>query len=62
MIGSGEYARLVGVSVWTIRRWAKSGYGPKPRTVGGRMRWDKSEIRRFFSLSAVPDRARAEWL
>ena len=43
-----EYAREARVSDVTIRRWIRSGYGPKPTKVGTRYRFQTSEVLAFL--------------
>lgn len=40
----GEAARILGVSVETIRRWDKAGQLASSRTLGGQRRFRRSEI------------------
>lgn len=42
----GEVARLLGVSVETIRRWDKEGLIQSSRTLGGQRRFARSEVER----------------
>ena len=43
-----EYTREARVSDVTIRRWIRSGYGPKPLKIGTRYRFQTSEVLAFL--------------
>lgn len=49
----GEAARLLGVHVSTLRRWADEGRVPCYRTPGGRRRFRESELRAFLETLQV---------
>jgi excisionase family DNA binding protein len=40
----GEAARLLGVSVETVRRWDNAGKIPSVRTLGGQRRFRRADI------------------
>lgn len=42
----GETARLLGVSVGTVRRWEDGGLIRSERTAGGQRRFARSEVER----------------
>jgi excisionase family DNA binding protein len=42
----GKAARLLGVSVDTLRRWDEAGHIESTRTIGGQRRYAPSEIER----------------
>ena len=48
----GDTARLLGVSVPTIRRWESEGKIAGTRTLGGQRRFARSEIERVKSEAA----------
>jgi excisionase family DNA binding protein len=48
LLGTGEVARLCGVSEATIKRWADEGALDCVRTVGGHRRFRAGELRRFL--------------
>lgn len=48
----GETARLMGVSVPTIRRWEAEGKIIGTRTLGGQRRFARSEIERVKTSAA----------
>ncbi|MBB4931418.1 putative DNA-binding transcriptional regulator AlpA [Lipingzhangella halophila] len=48
-ITQDEYAKVAEVSVSTIKRWAKKGYGPQPHRWGPRrVRYDKAEVLEYL--------------
>lgn len=47
----GETAKLLGVSVETIRRWDREGLITSTRTLGGQRRFARSEIERVRSVA-----------
>lgn len=47
----GDTARLLGVSVPTIRRWESEGKIKGTRTLGGQRRFSRAEIERIKSVS-----------
>ena len=47
----GEAARLLGVSVGTVRRWEREGKISAQRTPGGQRRFDRAEIERARSAA-----------
>ena len=42
----GEAARLLGVSIETIRRWDRAGRLPSTRTLGGQRRFARADVER----------------
>jgi predicted DNA-binding transcriptional regulator AlpA len=46
-----ETARLLGVSVATVRRWRLTGQGPKYRKFGGAVRYFPEDIESFIATS-----------
>ena len=46
LVPIGKAARLLGVSVDTLRRWAEAGHIASTRTVGGQRRFALSEVDR----------------
>ena len=49
----GEAARLLGVSVETVRRWDRADKHPSTRTLGGQRRFRRDEIERLVAGSAA---------
>jgi len=49
----GDAARLLGVSVPTIRRWQAEGKIVGTRTLGGQRRFARAEIERVKNASAA---------
>lgn len=49
----GEAARLLGVSVETVRRWDRDGLINSTRTLGGQRRFSRSEIERVKAGDAA---------
>jgi predicted DNA-binding transcriptional regulator AlpA len=50
LIGRTEYARLVGISDSTTKRWARAGIGPQPIKVGPRtIRYRRDEVETFLA-------------
>lgn len=47
----GEAARMLGVSVDTIRRWEAEGHITSTRTLGNQRRFDLAEIERIKDAS-----------
>jgi excisionase family DNA binding protein len=45
-VSRGEVARLFGVSVSTVTRWARTGLLPAVRTPGGHFRFRADDMRR----------------
>jgi excisionase family DNA binding protein len=55
--GTHDTARLLGVSVGTVRRWADAGLIESYRTPGGHRRFSLEQIDRFLAqLRAHPER------
>lgn len=48
----GEAARLLGVSVETVRRWDSDGRIKSIRTLGGQRRFSRADIERALARSA----------
>jgi predicted DNA-binding transcriptional regulator AlpA len=46
-----ETARLLGVSVATVRRWRMTGEGPRYRKLGGSVRYFADDIEAFIASS-----------
>lgn len=46
-LSRGEVARLFGVSLSTVTRWARTGMLPAARTPGGHYRYPAEEMRRM---------------
>jgi excisionase family DNA binding protein len=53
-LSRGDVARLFGVSVSTVTRWARTGLIPAVRTPGGHYRFRADDIRRAVA-SGPPD-------
>ena len=49
----GEAARLLGVSIETIRRWDRAGRLPSTRTLGGQRRFARADVERARNGSAA---------
>lgn len=49
----GDVARILGVSVPTIRRWESQGKISATRTLGGQRRFARTEVERAKSGSAA---------
>jgi excisionase family DNA binding protein len=49
LLGTGEVARLCGVSQATIKRWADNGSLPCVRTMGGHRRFVGRDVRQFLA-------------
>lgn len=45
---TAEVASLLGVSVWTVTRWAKSGKLPAMKLPSGHRRFDRAEIEKLL--------------
>jgi len=52
-LSRGDVARLFGVSLSTVTRWARTGLVPTVRTPGGHYRYPADEVRRV-AASGVP--------
>lgn len=52
LLSVGETARVLGVSVPTIRRWEAAGKIVGSRTLGGQRRFARSEIERVRGVAA----------
>lgn len=55
-----DVARLFGVSVSTVTRWAQRGLLPTVRTPGGHYRFPAAEARRAAERSGVPTLTRLD--
>ncbi|MSZ77757.1 MAG: helix-turn-helix domain-containing protein [Actinobacteria bacterium] len=53
LIPIGEAARILGVTVETVRRWNRAGQIEAGRTVGGQRRFRRSEVERVKAGSAA---------
>ena len=53
-LSRGEVARLFGVSVSTVTRWARTGMLPASRTPGGHYRFRADDMRRV-SRAGLPN-------
>lgn len=49
----GEAARILGVSVETMRRWDRAGKLPSTRTLGGQRRYSRHDVQRARTGSAA---------
>ena len=49
MLKRTEYANRMGVSIPTIERWEKAGYGPMPVRLGRAVRYDSDEVDDFMN-------------
>ncbi|MBX5442127.1 MAG: helix-turn-helix domain-containing protein [Solirubrobacteraceae bacterium] len=56
---ASQAARLLGVSVSTIRRWSDSGALPVYRTPGGQRRFNRDQLEAFVASLERGDRERA---
>lgn len=52
LVPIGDVARLMGVSVDTVRRWEKAGRITAHRTPGGQRRFPTTEIERLRNTEA----------
>ncbi|HVO21170.1 MAG TPA: MerR family DNA-binding transcriptional regulator [Anaeromyxobacter sp.] len=59
---STEIARLLGVSVATVKRWTDSGLLPADRTAGGHRRFSPAVVERVASQLAGKDAQVEQWL
>lgn len=48
-----EVADILGVSVATVRRWAKAGVIPQPIKLGTATRWSGAELAKYLELKAA---------
>jgi excisionase family DNA binding protein len=46
---ASEAAKLLGVSLSTVRRWSDAGVLPTYRTPGGQRRYSRAEVERFVA-------------
>ena len=49
----GETARLLGVTIETVRRWDKDGHIASTRTVGGQRRFRYGDIRDLIERASA---------
>jgi Predicted site-specific integrase-resolvase len=57
MLSIGDAARLIGVTVGTLRRWHKAGkLVPRHRTAGGHRRYDGSDVDKLSATTEHPER------
>ena len=56
MVSIGEVARLLGVSVDTVRRWERAGRIHAHRTAGGQRRFPASEVDRVRGTTEASPR------
>ncbi len=59
-LSRGEVARLFGVSVSTVTRWARTGLLKAIRTPGGHYRFRADEMRRVARSGVSNDTVRAD--
>ena len=59
-LSRGEVARLFGVSVSTVTRWARTGLLKSVRTPGGHYRFRAEETRRAAGTAAPDDLVRLD--
>jgi len=59
-LSRGEVAKLFGVSVSTVTRWARTGLLKAVRTPGGHYRFRAEETRRAARSAAPDDAARLD--
>lgn len=52
LLKAPEVARVLGVDVRTVWRWASSGTIPAPLRIGGTTRWRRSELDAFLDAKA----------
>lgn len=52
LIPIGEVAKLLGVTVGTVRRWDKQGRLPAVRTPAGHRRYVRSEVEALLKATA----------
>ena len=53
-LSRGDVARLFGVSLSTVTRWARTGLVPTVRTPGGHYRYPADAVRRAAASSLPP--------
>ena len=59
-LSRGAVARLFGVSVSTVTRWARSGLLPAARTPGGHYRFRADDVRRIARAGLPNDLVRLD--
>lgn len=59
-LSRGEVARLFGVSVSTVTRWARTGLLPAVRTPGGHYRFRADDMRRAVRAGAPGELVRLD--
>lgn len=57
-LSASQAARLLGVSVSTVRRWSDAGALPSYRTPGGQRRFSREQIDAFLESLQQGDRDR----
>lgn len=57
-LSAKDAAKELHVHPFTLRRWRKASYGPKPVRVGGRLYYTRADIRSWLaSLGSNPAKA-----
>ena len=51
LVNENEAARILGLSVKTLRRWRWAGKGPVFRKIGGAVRYDLSDLEAFITAA-----------
>jgi excisionase family DNA binding protein len=59
---STEFAKLLGVSVATVKRWTDSGLLPAERTAGGHRRFSPATVERAATRLAGTDAQLEQWI
>lgn len=54
LIGVEELAELLGVPVRTVYSWRSRGVGPRGIRVGGAVKYEPSEVRRYLDSQVDP--------
>ena len=57
VISQHKASEMLGVSCTTLARWRRANYGPKPFKLGGKVRYQLSDIKKFVEA----EKAKAEW-
>lgn len=57
LIGVEELAELLDVPVRTVYAWRTRGVGPRGIRVGGAVKYEPSEVRRYLDAQADPQPA-----
>lgn len=56
LLRPGEAARLLGVGVSTVTRWAEAGHLPTVRLAGSHRRYRRTDVERYLARRHEPRR------